>query len=150
MSYLRLEESVAAYGKAARLAPEHADLRALSGLALTFAERPAEAVREVKAAIRLNPLGPGWYLGMLGHALRYAEALETLSEYNRRSPGFDLVDVVLTCAETRDIEKARRHATELLAARPEFTIEKWALTQNCLDPERLARDSAYLIEAGLP
>jgi tetratricopeptide (TPR) repeat protein len=109
MSYLRLEESVAAYGKAARLAPEHADLRALSGLALTFAERPEEAVREVKATIRLNPLGPGWYLGILGHALlyagRYDEALETLSEYNRRSPGFGLVDVVLTYTETRDIER---------------------------------------------
>lgn len=57
----------------------------------------------------LNPLGPGWYLGILGHALRYAgrydEALETLSEYNRRSPGFGLVDVVLTFTETRDIER---------------------------------------------
>lgn len=154
MAYLQLEESVAAYGRAAALAPEHADLRALSALALTFAERPEEAIREAQAAIRLNPYGPGWYFGILGHAFRYAgrydEALKVLSEYNDRSTGFGLVDMVLTCADIGDRESARAHAVHLLAARPDFTIENWALTQNCLDPERLARDRASLVSAGLP
>jgi len=154
MAHMQLEESVDAYGRAAELAPEHADLRALSALALTFAERPEEAIREAQAAIRLNPLGPGWYFGILGHAYRYAgrydEALGVLSEYNDRSTGFGLVDMVLTCADMGDMESARAHGANLLAARPEFTIENWALTQNCLDPERLARDRASLLSAGLP
>ena len=154
MAYLRLEESVAAYRRAAELAPAHADLRALSALALTFAERPEEAIREVQSAIRLNPLGPGWYFGILGHAFRYAgrydEALRVLSEYNDRSTGFGLVDMVLTCADMGDLESAREHAADLLAARPDFTVEIWALTQNCLDPDRLARDRASLLAAGLP
>ncbi|MGB0632585.1 MAG: tetratricopeptide repeat protein, partial [Alphaproteobacteria bacterium] len=154
MSYLRLEESVAAYRKASTLAPEHADLHALSALALTFAEQPEEAISAVRTAMKLNPMGPGWYYGILGHAQRYAgrfdEALETLSGYNRRSPGFGLVDMVLTCADMEDMDTAREHAVALLAARPEFTIEQWALTQNCLDPERLARDRKSLVEAGLP
>lgn len=153
MSYMRLEDSVEAYGKAAGLAPDHADLRALYGLALTFAERADEAVREVKTAMKLNPLGPGWYSGVLGHALRYAgrydEALKVLSDYNRRSPGFGLVDIVLTYAETGDVENAKLRATDLMTARPEFTVDKWAATQNCLDPERLARDRNFLVSAGL-
>ena len=154
MSYRRLNESVDAYAKAASLAPEHADLRALSALALTFAERPEEAIREVQAAIRLNPLGPGWYFGILGHAFRYAgrfdEALAVLPEYNDRSTGFGLVDMVLTCADMGNIEDSRRYGRDLLAARPDFTVDKWALTQNCLDPERLARDRSSLTDAGLP
>ena len=138
MSYCRLEESVAAYAKATSLAPQHADLRALSALALTFAERPEEAIREVQVAIKFNPLGPGWYFGILGHAFRYAgrydEALAVLSEYHNRSTGFGLVDMVLTSADMGDMENARSYAKGLLAARPDFTVENWALTQNCLDP----------------
>lgn len=153
MSYRRLNESVDAYAKAASFAPQHADLRALSALALTFAERPEEAILEVQAAIKLNPLGPGWYFGILGHAFRYAgrfdEALAVLSEYNDRSTGFGLVDMVLTCADTGNMEDARRYGRDLLAARPDFTVDKWALTQNCLDPERLARDRSSLTDAGL-
>lgn len=153
MSYMRLEESVEAYGNAASLAPDHADLHALYGLALTFAERADEAVDEVRTAIKLNPLGPGWYSGVLGHALRYAgrydDALQVLSDYNKRSPGFGLVDMVLTYAEMGDMENASLSATELMTARPDFTVENWASTQNCLDPERLARDHNFLTAAGL-
>lgn len=56
MAHMQLEESVAAYGRAVELAPAHADLHALYALALTFAERPEEAIREAQAAIRLTRL----------------------------------------------------------------------------------------------
>ena len=58
--------------------------------------------------------------------------------------------MVLTCADMGDMESARTHGVNLLAARPEFTVDNWALTQNCLDPDRLARDRASLVGAGLP
>ncbi len=151
---LRLDESVAAYARAVELAPDHADLRALYALALTFAERPEEAVREAQTAMRLNPLDPGWYCGVLGHAYRYAgrfeDALSILSEYNRQSPGFGLVDMILTYADMGDSEKAASHAKALLTARPDFTVATWARTQNCAKPERLATDRQSLIDAGLP
>ncbi len=153
MSHRRLDESAEAYARAASLAPDHADLRALSALALTFAERPEEAIRETLTAMRLNPFGPGWYRGILGHAYRYAgrydDAITVLSEYNRQSPGFGLVDIVLTYTDMGETEKARETAKALIAARPEFTVEKWALTQNCADPERLARDRRSLTATGL-
>jgi adenylate cyclase len=154
MSYRRLEESVAAYRRAVELSPDHADLRALYALALTFAERPADAVHEVETAMRLNPLDPGWYCGILGHAYRYAgrleDALAILSDYNRQSPGFGLVDIVLTYADMGDAEKARGYAKDLLAARPDFTVANWERTQNCADDQRLIKDRQSLIDAGLP
>ncbi len=150
----RLEDSVASYARAVELAPDHADLYALYALALTFAERPGDAVREAQTAMRLNPLDPGWYSGVLGHAYRYAgrfdEALSILSDYNRQSPGFGLVDIILTYKDMGDVERARDYVKPLLDARPEFTVARWAQTQNCVDPARLDKDRQSLIDAGLP
>lgn len=82
-------------------------------------------MREVQAAMRLNPLDLGWYCGVLGHAYRYAgrfeDALSILSEYNRQSPGFGLVDIILTYADMGDLDRPRSHVEDLLAARPDFT-----------------------------
>jgi len=150
----RLDDSVAAYAKAVTLAPDHADLRGLYALALAFAERPDDAVREAKTAIRLNPLDPGWYSGVLGHALRYAgqydDALSVLSDYNREKAGFGLVDIVLTYADMGDTEKAGLYAKSLLKSRPDFSVANWARTQNCADLSRLHKDRQSLTNAGLP
>jgi adenylate cyclase len=154
MSHFRLDQSVASYKRAVELSPDHADLRALYALALTFAEMPHEAVREMETAMKLNPLDPGWYFGVLGHAYRYAGrfdvALSILSEYNRQSPGFGLVDIILTYADMGEAERANSYARALLAARPEFTVADWERTQNCADAQRLAKDRQSLTDAGLP
>ena len=154
MCYQRLDESCDAYGRAVSLAPDHADIHALYALALTFAERADEAVREAQIAIRLNPLDPGWYQGVLGHAYRYAgridDAVAVLTDYNRRSPGFGLVDLVLAHADEGRLDLAKVRARELLAARPGFTIEGWSLTQNVKDSNRLVRDRSSLEMVGLP
>jgi adenylate cyclase len=154
MSHLRLDESVAAFTRAVELAPDHADLHALNALALTFAERADEAVGEAELAMELNPLDPGWYCGVLGHAYRYAgryeDALAILSEYNRQSPGFGLVDIILTYADKGEADKARDYAEALLAARPDFTVANWERTQNCSDSDRLVKDRKSLTDAGLP
>lgn len=154
MAEKRLENSVAAYGRAVELGPDHADLRALYALALTFAEQADEAIRQAEQAMELNPLDPGWYCGVLGHAYRYAgrydDALKILLEYNRQSTGFGLVDIVLTYADLGEWEKAESYAKDLLAARPQFTVANWEQTQNCIDPNRLDTDRASLVKAGLP
>ena len=150
----RLDKSIEAYARAVEIAPDHADLRALYALALTFAEKPNNAIHEARAAMRLNPLDPGWYCGVLGHALRYAgkfdESLSILSDYNQQSPGFGLVDMVLTYADMGDQEKAIIYAEALIAKRPDFTVANWERTQNCADMDRLTRDRQSLIDAGLP
>jgi len=154
MAHMRLEDSVAAYARAVEIAPDHADLRALYALALTFAERADEAVSQAEQAMQLNPLDPGWYYGVLGHAYRYAgrysDALAVLLEYNRQSAGFGLVDIVLTYADLGEWDKAESYAQALLAARPGFSIANWELTQNCIDPDRLNTDRQSLQKAALP
>lgn len=154
MAHMRLEESVAAYARAVEIAPDHADLRALYALALTFAERADDAVSQAEQAMELNPLDPGWYYGVLGHAYRYAgrysDALGVLLEYNRQSAGFGLVDIVLTYADLGEWDKAESYARALLAARPGFSIANWELTQNCIDPNRLNTDRQSLQKAALP
>lgn len=154
MAHMRLEESVAAYARAVEIAPDHADLRALYALALTFAERADDAVSQAEQAMELNPLDPGWYYGVLGHAYRYAgrysDALGVLLEYNRQSAGFGLVDIVLTYADLGEWDKAESYARALLAARPGFSIANWELTQNCIDPNLLNTDRQSLQKAALP
>jgi adenylate cyclase len=154
IAHMRLEDSVAAYARAVEIAPDHADLRALYALALTFAERADEAVSQAEQAMQLNPLDPGWYYGVLGHAYRYAgrysDALAVLLEYNRQSAGFGLVDIVLTYADLGEWDKAESYAQALLAARPGFSIANWELTQNCIDPDRLNTDRQSLQKAALP
>jgi len=154
MCGLRHDDSIDAYSKAVDLAPDHADLHALFSLALTFSERPDDGIKEALTAIRLNPLDPGWYQGVLGHAYRYAgqfkEALSVLFEYDRQSTGFGLVDIVLTYADMGDADMASTYAGKLLEARPDFTIMNWQRTQNCSNPHRLDNDKQLLVDAGLP
>ncbi len=77
-------------------------------------------------AMRLNPLDPGWYCGVLGHAYRYAgkyeEALNILQDYNQQNAGFGLVDIVLTYADIGDKQSAASFAKKLIEARPEFSV----------------------------
>lgn len=104
--------------------------------------------------MKLNPLDPGWYCGVLGHAFRYAgryeDAIAILLDYNRRSSSFGLVDIVLTYADMGEADQAHAYGQRLLAARSDFTIADWALTQNCADPGRLERDKQSLAAAELP
>ncbi|MEL0019716.1 MAG: hypothetical protein VW709_07555 [Rickettsiales bacterium] len=91
---------------------------------------------------------------VLGHAFRYTGRYEDdtaiLLDYNRRSPSFGLVDIVLTYADTGETKQAHAFRQRLPAARPDFTIANWALTQNCADPGRLERDKQSLAAAELP
>ena len=148
------DQSVQAYKRAVELAPGHADLHALYALALTFAEQPEEAIQQMMVAMRLNPLDPGWYCGVLGHAYRYAgkydEALNILQDYNRQNSGFGLVDIVLTYADMGDKKAAASYAKKLIEARPEFSVAAWEKTQNCLDSRRLEKDRQALLESNLP
>lgn len=66
------------------------------------------------------------------------------------SPGFGLVDLVLSHARLGRADRARQAAAELMQIRPGFTIAGWADTQLCADAEGLAADLALLRAVGLP
>ncbi len=60
------DQAIAEGERAIALDPNDADSYAYHAQALTFAGRPAEALRAVEQAMRLNPRYPPWYLFELG------------------------------------------------------------------------------------
>ena len=52
--------------------------------------------------------------------------------------------------QTGQVEKARRTAGQLLAARPNFTISEWFKTQFRRYAAQVEADKAALRDAGLP
>lgn len=86
------EQAIAEGERAITLDPNNADIYVLQADALNLAGRPAEALRAVEQAMRLNPRYPPNYLFDLGLAYqltgRYAEAITTLQEALSRSPNF--------------------------------------------------------------
>lgn len=113
-----------------------------------------EATPLIERAMALNPRHPAFYLGLLGTAYRLtgrpAEALAAFHEYNLRSPGIPLVDIIMVQHQTGAVDDARRTGAELLAMRPDFSIAAWKRTQHRTDVDQLAKDLASLQAAGLP
>ncbi len=89
----------------------------------------------------LSPVPPACCLGHLGQAYRLSgrldEAIAAFEAYAQRSPGFGLSDLVIACHQQGRHEKAREAASELMAVRPDFSIDAWVKT-------RLRRDAAQL------
>ena len=110
---------------------------------------PSQGIRVANLAMALNPLDPGWYYGVLGHAYRYAgrldDGMSILLEYDRRNPTFGLVDL---CRQGRYRESARVRQGSLESA-PGFTLENGVLTQNCANPQHPIDDRQSLVNAGL-
>jgi adenylate cyclase len=84
------DEAVEAAEKAVALNPNHANNRALLAMILHNADRPAEAIRAYKTAMRLSPYYPSWYLEDLGftylNAERPEDALLAFEKYLDRGP----------------------------------------------------------------
>jgi tetratricopeptide (TPR) repeat protein len=84
------DQALAEGERAIALDPNNADSYGFQAYVLTVAGRPAEALRMVEQAMRLNPHYPPLYLNQLGWAYRltgrYAEAVATLKEAISRSP----------------------------------------------------------------
>src|SRR5262249_22300621 len=81
------------------LDPNNADSYENQAVALNFAGRPAEALRTVEQAMRLNPRYPAWYLFDVGLAYinmgRYAEAIAALQTLVLRNANFLAAYVLL-------------------------------------------------------
>ncbi|MBK0397593.1 tetratricopeptide repeat protein [Limibaculum sp. M0105] len=150
----RFDEAVTAARRAVALAPGSADTADVASFVLTPCGFPDEAIALSRRAMSLSPHHPPVYFGQLGnachHAGRIEEAIAAFEQYEARSPGFGLVDLVIIHQQSGRAEEARACARRLLDARPGFTVEAWSRTQFRRDQERLARDLDALREAGVP
>ena len=151
----RYEEAVIDARRAVALAPGSADVAEHASFVLTPSGYPEEAALQSEKAMALSPNYPAVCLGVLGDAYRLSgrtdEAIAAFKAYHARIPGFGLTDLVISYHETGQAEEAKRTAAQLMAARPNFTIDGWLKTQFIRrDTERVKADAEALRAAGLP
>jgi TolB-like protein/class 3 adenylate cyclase/Flp pilus assembly protein TadD/rhodanese-related sulfurtransferase len=119
--------------------------------ALLKARQPAEAVKSIHTAMRLDPIYPAYYLNRLAEAYyalgQYQDAAETLVKSITRNPENDWTYVYLTATygELGDTEKAKQALAEANKLRAksgwgELTVELAA------DRERRGSDIRYIFK----
>ncbi|MES0065694.1 tetratricopeptide repeat protein [Mesorhizobium sp. M0074] len=128
----RWVESDAEFDAAHELDPNHADAWAMRAELTTEKGRPAEAIEQVRRALRLNPHPPGWYYWMLGQAQYamgdYESAIQTL----RRPETYRTTSrrlLAASLAQLGRLEEARWEAKMFMISNPHFTIRHWSDSQ---------------------
>jgi adenylate cyclase len=142
--------------EARRLGPNHAMVPAIGANVSMFADRPAEALRQSRQAIRLCPIYPPWYAGDAAQAClqlrRLDDAIGWARAAIRRSEGFIHAHLFLVVAyhEQGKAAEARAAAEGALKADPAFSAKAWATAQPFKDTSINQRFLTALIAAGLP
>ncbi len=114
--------------RAIELNPNDGDLLASQALLLSYAGQPDEARKWADEAIRRNPHYPGWY-GSVSAGIHYLERnyeqavavlnrLESLAIWDHRT-------LAASYAQLGENEKAQRHAQEILAINPDFSLARF-------------------------
>ena len=154
MLQMRHDEAVADAKKAIELAPGSADVAAFASFVLATSGFSREALTQIEKAMVLSPHYPPHYLGHLGNANRlcgrFDAAIAAFRAYGERSPGMGLSDLVIAFTQKGDHDQARQTAEELMARRPDFTVETWLNTQFRSDAAILEAEAAALRSAGIP
>lgn len=140
-----LDSALDCYERAARTAPNHADLLADHADALAHASRFEEAEAKIVRALELNPLAPDDYYWVGGAVSffrgRYEEGLIRLT--TMRSPG-PAVRMMAACAAMSGDNVAAAGYRDLAIARdPGFRVDNWTT----LYPQRDKRDAEHYIHA---
>jgi DNA-binding winged helix-turn-helix (wHTH) protein/TolB-like protein len=148
-------QAIAQLETALRLAPSYADGLALMGGLQTYAGRPAESVRMLRSALRLNPQGSYLYFMLLGRAYFFLGDLEQarihLGNAAARNPEAVETHVYLAAlyVAARDQKEAAWKAEEIRALQPGFRIRDWLRTYPMSDPAQIATLERALIPLGL-
>jgi adenylate cyclase len=145
------DDSLAAYERAIELNPNDADLLAEMANAVSCGGHPEQAVDLLRRAMRLNPYYPDWYLWNLGEAHfdlgNYREAILVLNKMRDKSEAHRLLAASYSLLE--QMEEARYHAQQLLAAHPGFSLEHWRTVPPDRDSATIERFIEGLRKAGL-
>jgi len=121
----------------------------------TNCDRPVEAVRLCKKALRLNPLSPALYLNHLGLAYldsgQFEQAVDILKKSIEKKPNglFNRLNLIIAYIALGQEEKARRHALKILEIDPEFSVESYVQVIPHKNQENLKIAAEALRMAGL-
>ena len=125
-------------------------------LVLYLSGKHNEAVQHAEQGLRLDPVGPAWYLRILGDAYswvgRYEEAIAAFKKSLQRAPN-DLIThlrLTTTYVWAGRLNNARTQVDKVLRINPKYSLEQVAkrpLYRNQADQERYLD---ALRKAGLP
>jgi tetratricopeptide (TPR) repeat protein len=149
------EQAVAHLETALKLAPSYADGLALMGGLQTYDGRPAESVKMLRSALRLNPQGSYLYYMLLGRAYFFLGDLEQarihLENSLKRNPEALETHVYLAAlyVATHDDKEAAWKAEEIRALQPGFKVRDWLRTYPLSEPAYVATLERSLERLGL-
>ena len=147
-----IDRALGLYERALQLNPNSADIMAEFADALAYAGRLEEAEQKLRAAMRLNPFYPDWYLWYLGDTYygmgKYLEVISAIEQMKDPSEGLRLLAAAY--AMTGDEARAQSCAKKVLERQPNFSVNRWAEIQPDMDPEIRQRFMDGLRSAGLP
>ena len=154
------EKAIAEGKRAIALNPNYARGHMSLADTMLYAGRFEEAIEHAKKAIHLNPYYHPRYLATLGRSYQMAgyheEALRVYKEYRVRCekwkcpPWWGRLMLASTYIELGQEDEARAHIAEVLRARPDYSLEKYAKTIPFKDPAHSKRILDALQKAGLP
>jgi len=161
LSFCRLsngeyDEAIAMSEKAIALAPNHAEILALSANVQNKSGRPERGLELIKKAMRLCPVYPGWYVQILGAAYRLTGQTDSAVDAFKAAIKHDAdflsmhVNLAATLGELGRQEDAKTPVAETLRLDPDFSIKRYMEGLSYRDPAELARFEKGLREAGLP
>jgi len=150
------DKGIAECERAVALAPNSGKAHIWMALVLYLSGKHNEAVRHAEQGLRLDPVGPAWYLRILGDAYswvgRYEEAIAAFKKSLQRAPN-DLIThlhLTTTYVWAGRLNNARTQVDEVLRINPKYSLEQVAkrpLYRNQADQERYLD---ALRKAGLP
>ncbi|MEO0369932.1 MAG: tetratricopeptide repeat protein [Pseudomonadota bacterium] len=147
----RHDESLAAYERAIQYNPNDADILAEMGHSASVYGEPERAVDLIRRAMTLNPFYPDWYLWHLGEAYfdmtDYEEAIRTLTQMRDKTEAYRMLTA--SNALIGRMDEARRHASQIHATHPEFTLQHWENVPPDRNPEPRERLIEGLKKAGV-
>jgi len=153
------DQAIEAAEKAIALSPNHATNMAFLAMVQHYADRPEEAIRTYKAAMRLSPYYPAWFLEDLGfsylEAGQPAEALIAFEKFLERGPAaihvaHAHIGRALAYHALDQDDAARSEVAKAVAADARISLA--AMRQIALnrDRARVERGLAILRVLGLP
>lgn len=142
----RIDEALAAYAEAARIAPERSTPNTSAGTALMRRKRPADALRYYEAALRIGPrdeaamLGRAQALASLDRRGDAADAFDHLAEF--QAAGGKLADAVDSARRGLELAEGRERRRTL-----ERLIERLRASEPG-EPGRIALERALRVLEG--
>ena len=152
----RHDEALALSEKAATVRVSCPMARAVHSNVLHFNGKNAEAIKNIKTAVKAARIYPPWMANVLSASYRdsgqIAPSISIANECLRVDPE-DLEGHVLLCTDyvfSNSIDDARNVAQEILEIEPTFTISSYIDRQPYRDRQTLEKVVAALRDAGLP